>query len=54
MAKQVQRIGQDMGWGVRDGDDYCAVLLLGANLAVAKKDARHLACSRRGCRRNKS
>lgn len=31
-----------MGRGVRDSDDYCAVLLLGANLAVAIHDQSQL------------
>jgi Type III restriction enzyme, res subunit len=43
LAREVQRIEQGMGRGVRDGEDYCAVLLLGANLAVAINDPRHLA-----------
>ncbi|WND15863.1 hypothetical protein [Streptomyces violaceus] len=32
-------IEQGMGRGVRDGEDYCAVLLLGAKLATAIHDA---------------
>ncbi|WP_234314157.1 hypothetical protein [Streptomyces sp. NBRC 109706] len=43
LAREIQRIEQGMGRGVRDGEDYCAVLLLGANLAVAINDARRLA-----------
>ncbi|MGP3974458.1 DEAD/DEAH box helicase [Streptomyces sp. 8N114] len=43
LAREVQRIEQGMGRGVRDNEDYCAVLLMGANLAVAINDARHLA-----------
>lgn len=43
LAREVQRIEQGMGRGVRDSEDYCAVLLLGANLAVAIHDRRHLA-----------
>jgi hypothetical protein len=43
LAREVQRIEQGMGRGVRDGEDYCAVLLLGAQLATAIHDARHLA-----------
>ncbi|MGW1163713.1 helicase C-terminal domain-containing protein, partial [Streptomyces sp. NPDC002513] len=43
LAREVQRIEQGMGRGVRDGEDYCAVLLLGAKLATAIHDARHLA-----------
>jgi hypothetical protein len=37
-ARQVQRIEQGMGRGLRDLDDHCAVLLVGANLAVATHD----------------
>ncbi|MGW4490470.1 DEAD/DEAH box helicase [Streptomyces sp. NPDC004376] len=43
LAQQVQRIEQGMGRGVRDRDDYCAVLLLGADLAVATHNPRHVA-----------
>ncbi|MFI0813551.1 DEAD/DEAH box helicase [Streptomyces echinatus] len=43
LAREIQRIEQGMGRGVRHRDDYCAVLLLGANLAVATHDPRHLA-----------
>ena len=32
LQRQVQRIEQGMGRGVRSNDDYCAVLLLGQNL----------------------
>ena len=42
LAREVQRIEQGMGRGVRGTKDYCAVLLLGANLAVATHDPRHL------------
>ena len=42
LAREVQRIEQGMGRGVRDTDDYCAVLLLGANLGVATHDPVHL------------
>ncbi len=42
LAREVQRIEQGMGRGVRDTKDHCAVLLLGANLAVATYDPRHL------------
>ncbi|MFF0249979.1 DEAD/DEAH box helicase family protein [Streptosporangium sandarakinum] len=42
LAREVQRIEQGMGRGVRDAKDYCAVLLLGANLGVATHDPRHL------------
>lgn len=41
-TKEVQRIEQGMGRGVRDVEDYCAVLLLGASLAVATTDPRWL------------
>lgn len=37
-AREVQRIEQGMGRGVRDVEDFCAVLLLGANLGVATHD----------------
>jgi hypothetical protein len=40
--KEVQRIEQGMGRGVRDVDDYCPVLLVGATLAVATTDQRWL------------
>ncbi|MFH8485319.1 DEAD/DEAH box helicase family protein [Streptomyces longisporoflavus] len=43
LAREIQRIEQGMGRGVRDGEDYCAVLLMGAKLATAIHDARHLA-----------
>ncbi|MCB1298257.1 MAG: hypothetical protein KDB08_04665 [Microthrixaceae bacterium] len=33
-ARQVQKIEQGMGRGVRDAEDYCAVLLLGPDLAM--------------------
>ncbi len=42
LSREVQRIEQGMGRGVRDTEDYCAVLLLGANLGVATHDARWL------------
>lgn len=42
LAREVQRIEQGMGRGVRDGEDYCAVLLLGAKLGVAIHDRKHL------------
>lgn len=42
LAREVQRIEQGMGRGVRDTDDYCAVLLLGAGLGVATYDARYV------------
>jgi hypothetical protein len=38
----VQRIEQGMGRGVRDTEDHCAVLLLGAHLGVATHDRHHL------------
>lgn len=37
-ARDVARIEQGMGRGVRDVDDHCAVLLMGAGLAVAVHD----------------
>ncbi len=43
LTRQVQRIEQGMGRGVRDGEDFCAVLLLGSELAVTLNDARHRA-----------
>ena len=42
LAREVQRIEKGMGRGVRDTEDYCAVLLLGANLGVATHDPRWL------------
>jgi hypothetical protein len=42
LAREVQRIEQGMGRGVRDSDDHCAVLLLGANLGVATSDPLYL------------
>ncbi|WP_199546370.1 DEAD/DEAH box helicase [Streptomyces sp. N35] len=42
MAREVQRIEQGMGRGVRDSEDYCAVLLLGASLGVAIHEPRYL------------
>jgi hypothetical protein len=43
LAREVQRIEQGMGRGVRDTNDHCAVLLLGAELAIATHDPRYLA-----------
>ncbi|QHN31195.1 DEAD/DEAH box helicase [Gordonia amarae] len=40
--RDVQRIEQGMGRGVRESSDHCAVLLLGANLGVATHDPRWL------------
>ena len=37
-ARDVQRIEQGMGRGVRDVSDHCAVLLLGAELGMAVHD----------------
>ncbi|PPF45984.1 DEAD/DEAH box helicase [Pseudoclavibacter sp. AY1F1] len=34
-ARQTQKIEQGMGRGVRDAEDYCAVLLLGSELALS-------------------
>ena len=42
MATTVQRIEQGMGRGVRDVDDFCAVLLMGAALGVATYDPTRL------------
>lgn len=42
LAREVQRIEQGMGRGVRDTDDYCAVLLLGPNLAITTHDPAHM------------
>lgn len=42
LARTVQRIEQGMGRGVRDVDDYCAVLLMGPALGVASYDPKHL------------
>ncbi|WP_233282374.1 DEAD/DEAH box helicase [Prescottella equi] len=42
-SRDMQRIEQGMGRGVRDSDDYCAVLLLGADLAAATYDTDSLA-----------
>jgi hypothetical protein len=42
LAREVQRIEQGMGRGVRDAEDFCAVLLLGASLGVATYDPNHL------------
>lgn len=43
-ARQVQRIEQGMGRGVRDAEDYCAVLLIGSDLTnlVSHKRNREL------------
>lgn len=38
LARQIQRIEQGMGRGVRDSEDHCAVLLLGSQIAVALHD----------------
>jgi hypothetical protein len=38
LARQVQRIEQGMGRGVRDTDDHCVVLLLGLDLADSLND----------------
>ncbi|MGW0556787.1 hypothetical protein ACWDZ6_21765 [Streptomyces sp. NPDC002926] len=42
LAREVQRIEQGMGRGVRDSEDHCAVLLLGGNVGVATHDPLHL------------
>lgn len=41
-AREVQRIEQGMGRGVRHSEDHCAVLLLGAQLAQATYDKQYL------------
>nr|AIU93445.1 hypothetical protein LRS1606.11 [Rhodococcus sp. NS1] len=41
-VRDVQRIEQGMGRGVRESSDHCAVLLLGASLGVATYDPRWL------------
>ncbi|MDP9868816.1 MULTISPECIES: DUF6245 family protein [Streptosporangium] len=38
LARQLQRIEQGMGRGVRDSEDHCAVLLLGAHQSIALHD----------------
>lgn len=43
LARQIQRIEQGMGRGVRDSEDHCAVLLLGSQLAVALHDPKQRA-----------
>jgi hypothetical protein len=43
VARQLQRIEQGMGRGVRSADDYCAVLLLGAKLTQLIADPANLA-----------
>ncbi|MFF4924243.1 DEAD/DEAH box helicase [Kitasatospora sp. NPDC001261] len=43
LARQIQRIEQGMGRGVRDSEDHCVVLLLGSDLAVATHDQRQRA-----------
>lgn len=40
-ARQVQRLEQGMGRGVRDASDHCVVLLMGSNLALTLHDTRH-------------
>lgn len=37
-VRKVQRLEQGMGRGIRDAEDYCAVLLLGTELAMALID----------------
>jgi hypothetical protein len=43
VSRQLQRIEQGMGRGVRSADDYCAVLLLGAKLTQLIADPANLA-----------
>lgn len=40
LTRQIQRIEQGMGRGVRDSEDHCVVLLLGSELAVAIHEPR--------------
>ncbi|MBB0242689.1 DEAD/DEAH box helicase [Streptomyces alkaliphilus] len=42
VTQSIQRIEQGMGRGVRDREDYCAVLLMGAELSMAIHDPRRL------------
>ncbi|MEV8251665.1 helicase C-terminal domain-containing protein [Microbacterium sp. NPDC076768] len=41
-ARQVQKIEQGMGRGIRDAEDYCAVLVLGADLAMTLRAPAYL------------
>lgn len=43
IERQVQRVEQGMGRGIRDAEDYCAVLLLGSEMAIALRDPRRTA-----------
>ena len=43
LARSVQRVEQGMGRGVRDSEDYCAVLLLGADLTQVLNQPRQRA-----------
>jgi hypothetical protein len=43
LARQVQRVEQGMGRGVRDSTDYCAVLLLGTSLTRVIHDPKQRA-----------
>jgi hypothetical protein len=40
-ARQVQKIEQGMGRGIRDAEDHCAVLLMGADLAMTLKNPKY-------------
>lgn len=40
IARRVQRVEQGMGRGVRDADDYCAIILLGNDLTQTIHDPR--------------
>jgi len=43
LARSIQRVEQGMGRGVRDSEDYCAVLLLGADLTQALHNPKQFA-----------
>jgi len=43
LARQVQRVEQGMGRGVRDANDYCAVLLVGDDITRAVHDPKQRA-----------
>ncbi len=43
LSRQIQRVEQGMGRGVRDSEDYCVVLLMGSKLAEVLHNPRHQA-----------